>query len=56
MDEVNLLAHLNAKWHNNQLELEISQLPKIFNNASKFFTAPMHKLVNKYADDFIKLG
>ena len=41
---------------NNQLELEIPQLPKISDDVGAAFTAPMHELVNKYADVITKLG
>ena len=50
------MDHFNAQWHNNQLEIEIPQLPKIYSNAGEAFTAPMHKLVKKYADVFEKPG
>ena len=46
------MAHFNAKCHNNQLELEITQLSKIFDASGVFFTVPMRNLVNKYADIF----
>ena len=54
--KVNPLGHFNAIWHNNQLDLEITQLPKIFYYTVEAFTAPMYKLVNKYADAFRKLA
>ena len=54
--EVNPLAHFNAKWQNNQLELELPQLPKIADDAGIAFTEPMKELVNKYADVFSKPG
>ena len=50
------MSHFNAKWYNDQLELEIIQFPKIFDDAGKVFTAPMHALVNKYSDALTKLG
>ena len=50
--EVNPLAHFNAKWYNNQLELEIPQLSKIFYDAGEAFTAPMRELLSKYTDVF----
>ena len=53
--EVNSLAHSNAKWHNNQIELEITQLSKIGYDAGEAFIAPMHELVNKYDGVFTKL-
>ena len=52
--EVNPLAHFNAKWHNNQRDMEILQLSKIVNNSIEAFISSMHELVNKYADVFVK--
>ena len=52
--EVNALSHFNAKWYNNQLDMELPRPFKIAHNASKSFTAPICKLVNKYADVFTK--
>ena len=40
--EANPLADFNAKWHNNQLETEISHFSKLFDNSGEAFTAPMH--------------
>ena len=53
---VNPLAYFNAKWYNNQLDLEVPQISKISNDSSEAFTAPMHELVYKYADIFAKPG
>ena len=53
---VNLLAHFTAKWHNNQLELEINQVNKIYNDYAEAFKASMFELVNKCADVFTKPG
>ena len=50
------LAHFKAKWYKNQLDLEITQLSKIFDNAGEAFADPMHELVNKYADASTKPG
>ena len=36
--------------------MEILQLPMIADNAGEAFSAPMHELVNKYADVFTKPG
>ena len=52
--ELNPLAYFNVKWHNNQLDLEIPQLPKIADDTSEAFKAPMHELVNNYANVFTK--
>ena len=54
--EVNPLAYFSAKWLNNQPELEFSQTTNIAYNFGKAFTAPMHELVNKYTNFFIKPG
>ena len=54
--EVNFLAHFNAKWYNNQLKLEITQLLKIYNDSGEVLTGPIHELVNKYAGIFTKPG
>ena len=54
--ELNPLAHFNAKWYNNQLELDIPQLCKISDDSIEDFMAPMLELVSKYADIFIKPG
>ena len=48
------MAHFNAKWNSNQLEMEIPHLQKIYDNAGEAVTAPMHELLNKYADVFTK--
>ena len=54
--EVNPLAYFNATWYNNQLEMEIPQLSKIYDDAGEAFTAPLSELLNKYADVFTKPG
>ena len=46
--EVNPMAHFNTKWHNNQLELEIPNLPKIYDNSGEVFTTPIYNLISKY--------
>ena len=48
--KVNPQAYINSKYHNNQLELDIPQLPKTADDAGKAFIAPMCELVNKYKD------
>ena len=54
--EVNPLAHFNVQWYNNQLDLEVPQLPKIFDNSGEAYIASMRDLVNKYAEVSIKPG
>ena len=50
LNEVNPLAHFNAKWYNNHVEMDITLLPKISNNAGEAFKAPMCDLLKKYPD------
>ena len=52
--EINPLAHFNAQWYNDQLELQLPQLPRIADNADKAIFAPMHELNNKYTDVLAK--
>ena len=54
--KANFLAHFNIKWHNNQPDLETSELSKISANSGEAFTAPMRQLVIKYAAVFTKPG
>ena len=54
--EVNPLACFNAKWHNNQLKLEIPQLSKISDNIGEAFTSPIHEFLNRYVDVLTKPG
>ena len=56
LTKVNPLDHFNKKWHNNQLKLELPQLPNIFGDAGEAFKAPMRELFNKYGNSFTKLG
>ena len=48
------MAHFNSKWYKNQLELEKTQLSKVYDDYGEAFTAPMRELVNKYANVFTK--
>ena len=52
--EVDPLAHFNANWRNNQLDMALNQPSKIFDDGGKAFTDPMCELTNKYADVFTK--
>ena len=54
--ELNTLGYFNAKWHNKQLDMEITQLLRIYDNDGKAFTAPMCELFNRYAGVFTKPG
>ena len=54
--KVSPLAHFNAQWHNNQLDLEIPHLSNISNDAGEAFIGPIHELVQKYMDVFTNPG
>ena len=54
--EVNPLAYFNAKWHKNQIELDISRHNNISDDAGEALPAPTHELLNKYANALTKTG
>ena len=54
--EVNPLAYFSTKQYNNQFNLNLPQIHRVSDDSGIALTASIYKLVNNYADVFIKLG